>query len=257
MKGEDLFYTDINQILNEEIRKDLDAKAESFASLDWGPDRVVSLRTKDTPVKRQWNGTCTTFGTIGAMENLLGGQVHLSERSLWDFYGKYSTSTAIRVASQYYVLNEEYWPQNESRIPGDYEDFGRYRLKSSEYLGNDYLRVLKAMDSGFPCVVGLSTPKDLRDGKTQIERTSKVSRRGGHAMCVSGYKVAEGRCYFLVKNSWGTAIGDGGYQYIDFELFMTGRKRYASFWSILEIEDRGPQDVRDFSLEAEPLWLYE
>ena len=60
-----------------------------------GRGTSVDLRFRDTEVQKQFGGTCTTFGLIGAMENLLGGQVHLSERHLWSQYQQYSSAVAI------------------------------------------------------------------------------------------------------------------------------------------------------------------
>ena len=127
-------------------------------------------------------------------------------------------------------------------------------------LKTDYLAVLEAIDNGNPCVVGLKTPKDLVKGYRQIETTSKLSRRGGHAMCVTGYKVENGKCYFLVKNSWGTRIGDEGYQYIDFELYKPKRKRYCYFWEIVDIEEREQNTLNEPFFEVdefESFWDFE
>ncbi|SHG30707.1 C1 family peptidase [Flagellimonas flava] len=255
MENPNLFFTPIEQIIGFENIKEIESIDESeFLSSfpkDWGPDRVVSLRDRDTPVKRQWNGTCTSFATTAAIENKLGGVYELSERSLWDFYGKASTSTAIRSAQDNFILEEEYWPQNQSRIGEDVEKLGRFRISKVISLKRDYLAVLKAIDKGNPCIVALSTPRDLSNGHKQVESSSKVSRRGGHAMCVSGYKVEKGRCYFLVKNSWGTKKGDGGYQYIAFDLYKSRkkRKRYCIFWEVIEIEEREMLSIRESSIE--------
>ena len=35
--------------------------------------------------------------------------------------------------------------------------------------------------------------------------------RGGHAICIVGYRT-DGR--FIVRNSWGTSWGDGGFAYL-------------------------------------------
>src|SRR5690349_6594525 len=49
---------------------------ERVAKLAEGHRRlIVDLRHRDTPVKKQFDGTCTAFGVIGAMENLLGGSI--------------------------------------------------------------------------------------------------------------------------------------------------------------------------------------
>ncbi len=256
MENLDLFFSKIENVIGIENIKEIDSFSESELlnqfPTDWGPDRVVLLRDRDTPVKSQWNGTCTSFATIAAIENKLEGKYELSERSLWDFYGKYSTRAAIEAAEDYYILEEKYWPQGQSRINDIVENLGRFRVSKWSNLKRDYLAVLTAIDNGNPCVVGLSTPKDLAKGSKQVESTSKVSRKGGHAMCVSGYKVEKGEGYFLVKNSWGPRKGDNGYQYISFELYKSQRKRYCYFYEILEIEEKIPDSKEEFiSMDAE------
>lgn len=251
MENKNLYFTNIEQVIGIENINEIDS-GESLIKFptNWGLDRIVLLKENDTPIKRQWNGTCTSFATIAAMENKLKGEFELSERSLWDFYGKFSTQLAIETAKNNFVLEEKYWPQGQSRINDRIEKLGRFRISNFANLGTDYFSVLKAIDNGNPCIVGLSTPKDLVKGYKQIESTSKISRRGGHAMCVSGYKVESGQCYFLVKNSWGTKNGDNGYQYISFDLFKSKRKRYCLFWEVLEIEEI-LQNKKSFEIESE------
>ncbi|HLP51400.1 MAG TPA: C1 family peptidase [Chitinophagales bacterium] len=233
--------TDILQIFSEETLKKLDA--ENFvvpAVGNWGPDRVVTLRAQDTSVKSQWDGTCSSFATVAAMENKLGGTVELSERSLWDLYGVYSTEQALNTARIQFVMEEQYWPQHQQYLDPRYRGKGRYQINGITYLERRYLEVLAAIDGGHPCVVALSTPTDLYNGLPQVEATSGFLRRSGHAICVSGYKVENGRAYFYVKNSWGTRTGDNGYQYVAFDLFNQ-RNVYAVFWVITNVFDRGPQ----------------
>ncbi|WP_406824668.1 C1 family peptidase [Pedobacter sp. KACC 23697] len=225
------------------LDKFLQLKAAGFiqkSDINWGSNRVVSLKQRDTSVKNQWNGTCTSFATIAAIENKLGGKIDLSERSLWDFYGVFSTPQAINAAQHHYILEEIYWPQYQIRFDTRYSSKGRFLLTGVKDLKNDYLAVLKALDIGNPCIVALQTPEDLYTGKAQVERTSRILS-GGHAICVSGYKVEDGKGYFLVKNSWGTENGDSGYQYIDFNVF--DKKGYANFWEVSEITDRGDQQM--------------
>ena len=255
MKDLNLFYTDIEQVVGINLIKNLESINDtdfykSFPN-DWGPDRIVSLKKNDTPVKRQWNGTCTSFATIAAIENKLKGEIELSERSLWDFYGKYSTKMAIRTAQNSYVLEEVYWPQGQSNVNDDLKKKGRFRIDEVSYLERKYLSVLKAIDNGNPCVVALKTPKDLAKGYKQVEATSKISRKGGHAMCVVGYKVENSKCYFEVKNSWGDRNGDAGYQYISFDLYKTTKNRYCIFWEILKIEERQIPSSMQFALDED------
>lgn len=240
MKGFRPILTDLAQIISEDNLRMLQAKGHPLAGqINWGLDRVVSLQARDTTVKQQWDGTCTTFAVIAAMENKLDGRVPLSERSLWNTYGVYNTEEAIKSASIFFVMEEKFWPQFEPHLDPKYKNKGRYKLIQSRDLGNDYLAVLQAIDNGNPCVVGLSTPQDLYEFKPQVETTSKIIKRSGHAICVSGYKVENGRGYFLVKNSWGLECGNNGYQYVAFELFDT--KGYVFFWEVVDVFDRGEQ----------------
>lgn len=235
------FLSDALQVFSFDllVQLQLAGFTKQTEKLEWGKDRIVTLRHRDTPVKRQWNGTCTSFATIAAIENKLGGQIHLSERSLWDYYGVYSTEQAIKSASIHFVMEETYWPEHQQVLDVRFRNKGRYQLAKFSYLASEYLDVLKAIDKGNPCVVALSTPKDLISFKPQVEATSRILKRSGHAICVCGYKVENGKGYFLVKNSWGTECGDNGYQFVAFEVF--DNKGYSVFWELEEIIDRGEQ----------------
>lgn len=238
--------TNFYQIIGLDMFQELQSQElVSTEQIDWGSDRVISLRNRDTSVKTQWNGTCTSFAVIAAIENKLNAQFDLSEKSLWDSYGVYSTEQAIKAAENHYIFEEKYWPKFQSIFNSALIPKGRFLLSKCDSLKNRYLDVLKAIDSGNPCVVALRTPRDLYKGMKQIERTSRIMK-GGHAMCVSGYKVENGRAYFLVKNSWGVENGHDGYQYVDFGVF--DKKGYAWFWEIKEVFDRGEQAIFDDDL---------
>jgi C1A family cysteine protease len=230
------YLTDFDLLIGESIKKKIQNRSFTYPLIDWGPDRVVSLRHKDTPIKQQWNGTCSSFATIAAIENKLNQQFELSERSLWDFYGVYSLEEALKSASNFYIMEEKYWPQFQPRFDTANKGKGRFKIVLTNYLDNNFDLVLSAIENGNPCVVAMKTPEDLYNGFPQVERTSRVLK-GGHAISVSGYKVEGGKGYFLVKNSWGVNNGDKGYQYIDFNLF--DNKGYVTFWEIADIFDRG------------------
>jgi hypothetical protein len=53
----------------------------------------------------------------------------------------------------------------------------------------------------------------------RIENFQAGTVRGGHAVCIVGYR-ADG--WFIVRNSWGTAWGDGGFGYLDPEYIADG-----------------------------------
>lgn len=232
--------TNFDLLVGEKIMSTLSKRGFSPFITDWGKDRLISLQDWDTPIKKQWNGTCSSFATIAAIENKLKGKFHLSERSLWDFYGVYSTKEAICAAQNFFILEEQYWPQFQPRFDERNIGKGRFKIISIEYLDNNFEKVMTAIDNGNPCIVAMQTPEDLYNGKAQVERTSRILK-GGHAICVSGYKVENGKGYFLVKNSWGTGNGDMGYQFVDFNLF--DHKGYVTFWELKEVFDRGDQQA--------------
>ena len=235
------FLTNFYQLVGLTKFKQLQSKGFITKTLiDWGADRVVSLKSNDTSVKTQWNGTCSSFGTIAAIENKLNAKFELSERSLWDFYGIFSLPEAISVAQSHYILEEKYWPQFQVRFDTRYSGKGRFIIADIEDIQNDYTRVLQAIDNGNPCIVAMQTPEDLYNGLPQVEKTSRMLH-GGHAICVSGYKVENGKGYFLVKNSWGVGNGDGGYQYVDFAVF--DNKGYVTFYELKKVVDRGEQQA--------------
>ena len=54
---------------------------------------------------------------------------------------------------------------------------------------------------------------------------------GGHAMLIVGYNHSEG--YFIVKNSWGTGVGQSGYLYLSYDYIRT----YAKYGYVInEVE---------------------
>ncbi|MCR8561051.1 hypothetical protein KXD93_25565 [Mucilaginibacter sp. BJC16-A38] len=206
---------------------------------NWGVDRIVSIVNKDTSVKSQIGNTCTGYSTIAALENKLGGTIDLSENSLWSFYQAYSLEKAIGAAEANLILENRYWPEHQNHPTAGTENKGRFQLKTCVKLDRDYSKVLNAIDNGNPCVVALNTPKDLAKYYPQVEATSALYLRKGHALCVSGYKVENGKGYFLVKNSWGPDIGLHGYQYIAFAVYDVNG--YIIFWEVDDVYDKGEQ----------------
>lgn len=231
--------SNINQILSIENMDEIKKNNKTFTHYNFGNDRIVTLKHNDTSIKTQWNGTCTSFAVIAAIENKLGGKLDLSERSLWDFYGVYNTEQAIKTAEIHYILEEQFWPQHQQTLDPNSKLKGRYIISKYKKLLNNVDEVILAINNFNPCIVGLSTPVDLIRGKIQIEATSKLKKNSGHAMCVVGYKIENNKFYFIVKNSWGQKNGDNGYQMIDFKLYEN--QGYIYFWEIQDIYDRGEQ----------------
>jgi hypothetical protein len=246
----------ITQVFGREELHELAQKTFiDYSNVDWGNDRQVLLREHDTVIKDQWNGTCTSFATVAAIENRFRNRPALSERSLWDAYGAFSTSQAINAAQNHWILEERFWPQHQQRLDPRYKGKGRYRLTVVDSHGTDFKKVITAIDNGNPCVVAMSTPTDLMKGKTQVEANTGFVPDSGHAVCISGYKVENKKGYFYAKNSWGTDCGDSGYQWVAFALFNTKEGEYAKYWEIKDVTDRGEQTFEVFFQETALLAL--
>lgn len=196
---------------------------------------VVDLRYRDTPVKKQFGGTCSTFGLVGAMENLLGGGTELSERHLWSQYHHYSAEEAITTASTGWgVVTLDYWPSANRHPYYGYLDQPWYALSKSEYLDADITRLIDSLDHGNPAYVALSTPKDMIACAAHIDPNTVPYPGSGHALAVVGYQIdarLKGGGSFLVKNSWGPQCADHGYQWMPFSLCQK-EGMYCVFWSV-------------------------
>jgi hypothetical protein len=189
-----------------------------------------TLRDRDTPVQTQDGPDCTSFATIAAMENLLGGHLKLSEADLWNNLQRRRENVTSAVSA----ASGNGWVA----LQGAPADNGRCSIGASVQIGLDWSLLVGAIDRGHPCVVGMETPRDLLAKKPVVEATSGFTN-GGHALAVVGYRVTNGEPYFLVKNSWGVTTGDQGYQWVAFRLFHgIHGAGYAFFIEIASVDDR-------------------
>ncbi len=205
----------------------------------------MDLSLRDTPVKRQMKaikcrfpylakvGTCSSFGLVAAFENALGGEVELSERHLWSQYCIPSSRAAVSaIMKKRGVVEETHWPQRKLKPRSSIKQAQRFKPQRIEPLP-DLRDVVSKLDQGHPIYFALSTPKEMMKKLPRISARSK-NTGGGHAVAVVGYELDpqdEGGGYLLVKNSWGTSTGNGGYQWLSMG-FCRKAKNYCKAWSI-------------------------
>lgn len=67
------------------------------------------------------------------------------------------------------------------------------------------------------------------------------SNNGGHAMIIIGWKIINGKCYFIVQNSWDLTWADSGLCYIDFDTY-----KFTECWAVL---DQNPQQEINKAIE--------
>ena len=99
----------------------------------------------------------------------------------------------------------------------------------------DFNGVIDALASGYPVVVGFTVYSSFESNsvaKTGVMPYPNISTErvlGGHAVLIVGYN--KNRNVFIVRNSWGTGWGDGGYFYMPFQVIQN-TSMSSDFWII-------------------------
>lgn len=204
-------------------------------------DDNIDLRQFDTPIRSQWNGTCTAHGLIAAMENLMHqtqpNHEMLSTRYFWSLYQKYNAYVAINTAMKNKQVLDKYWPQN-SNSP-KLSNIGQYanaKLAQNDYLDDNLNAGIADLKNKKPLYIAMSVPEDMATCRSTIRMTTKLTD-GGHALAVVGFirdAKVDGGGYFILKNSWGKDCGDKGYQYLPFGLCERD-DMYCVLWSINQV----------------------
>lgn len=201
--------------------------------------KQVDLRHRSTPVKSQWNGTCTAFGLTAGLENTLQRDARipgldLSEPHFWSKYRQYSAIAALGVYSK-----------NPGARIGDQKDFPvggsagknlnpHARVNRTTYIGDNGGAMVSALMSGKVVYLALATPRQMIQCNKTIN-TSTGKTGGGHAVLVEGYMLDDARNPIaVIKNSWGANCGDRGYQYMDLRVCKKSGF-YCNMWVIDEV----------------------
>lgn len=210
----------------------------SFANFKQRTD----YRYRDTAVKRQFGGTCSTFGLAASMENALYeiNPVDLSERHLWNKYRKYSSEKAVKTAlKKGAITDEKYWPMNRFFPKIGYKKNARSYLLEAPYIDDDVTQAVSALSEGRPVYIGLKVTKAMGDCNAVLDPES-IGSGGGHAVSLVGYELDEnipGGGYFILKNSWSKDCGDNGYQYMPFN-YCAREDLYCIMWDIKAVAQK-------------------
>ena len=192
---------------------------------------VVDLRAKCPPVVDQGAlGSCTANALVGGLGYLHGGPkaklasrmfVYYCER---DLEGDISQDAGAEIRDGVKVLNQigappesycPYKPAQFARKPSKraYAAAGKHKISSYQRILTHDER-LQCLADGYPFVLGFSCFDSI--DSAEVAKTGVLPMPGprdkvigGHAVMAVGYDVAAGT--YLIRNSWGTDWGMGGY----------------------------------------------
>ena len=220
----------------------------------------VDLRAWMTPVEDQGAlGSCTSNALAGALEYLVrretGEHVDVSRlfiyfnQRLWDDAVREDIGAAVshgvRVLAKVGAPLEQQWPYDRRLFavqpPAEvYREAARFRLKDWWSVPVERRAFEACLAGGFPIVFGTRVTESFMNvGRTglvpMIGRNDRDdAKHGRHALLLCGYDSA--RQLFVLRNSWGTDWGDGGYGYIPYD-YLLNREWTRSAWA-LRLTDR-------------------
>ena len=211
----------------------------------------VDLRENCSSVEDQKNlGSCTAQALAGNLEFLDKKSdadytdvsrlfIYYNERWAEDTVG-YDSGASIRdgikALKKYGACWEESWPyviERFTRKPSSkcYKEAQKHRIASYHRITR-LSEMLTCLDEGYPFVFGFTVYESFESQKgarTGIANMPAGKERviGGHAVMAVGFDQIQKR--FLVRNSWGSGWGKGGYFTIPYEYLET---LADDFWTI-------------------------
>lgn len=192
------------------------------AAIDW---RSVGGQSYVTPVKNQGGcGSCVSFGTCATVESMIrikaqdpGRNVDLSE-AFMQFCGGGSCSgwgltSGLAFAQSTGVTDEACFPYQDHDMPCT-NRCSNWQSRLTKILGYTGYSTMAARKNALatigPLVGGMAVFEDFRHYSSGIYvKTAGSPLAGYHCISVVGYDDNQ-QCW-LVKNSWGTNWGEGGY----------------------------------------------
>lgn len=217
------------------------------------PD-IVDLRAKASPVEEQLTiGSCVAQSIVGALELLDKGvdRAYADLSRLFLYYNiragqntvSYDSGGTIRggikAVASLGVCKEKLWPYTVTKYRARpslvaYQDGFRQRITSYFRLTHT-IDMYQCLAAGFPFVFGFTVYESFdavaSTGFTLMPKRDEAAQ-GGHAVCAVGYDRP--KKMFLIRNSWGSSWGLGGYFWMP-EQYMEDRNLSDDYWTIRTI----------------------
>jgi C1A family cysteine protease len=195
-------------------------QASAPASIDWRSKMAV------TPIKNQGTcGSCWSFAAVGALEGLYaiktGVLKTFSEQQLVDCAGSYGTyacnggtlTAAFKYTRDYGVILGTSYPYKGVKGTCGYK-VANAVFRNTGWVAvpkNDQVQLAAAVAQG-PVASAVQADASVFQFYTGgiIDGTA-CGTAVNHAVLIVGYGTENGKDFWLVKNSWGTGWGEGGY----------------------------------------------
>lgn len=235
-----------------------------------GQPSKVDLRAYASPIRNQGNmGSCTAFAGTGLMEivrNIQGAKAagkkvkhfsplffYYAERKQMQDSGDSPKATkndtgassglAALTATKIGCVPEEMAPYRDGKAgiafdatPAMYDAAKQYTFGTKKRI-NTIQGMKAALASKHPFVLGIVLYKSQMTKAVAASGELPIPAKGddvvgGHAVCCVGYDDAKQA--FIVRNSWGSDWGQGGYFYMPYEFFKTQYVgfRYFNCWTL-------------------------
>ncbi|MDQ3681311.1 MAG: C1 family peptidase [Actinomycetota bacterium] len=192
------------------------------AAFDW---RNVNGSNYVTSVKNQGGcGSCVSFCTCAVMESAVriklqnpGNAIDLSEAFLFNCGGGscqngWGLTSGLDFAKSTGVTDEACMPYQavQMNCNSRCSDWQNRLTKVASYAGHSSMEARKnAIATIGPVLAGMAVYNDFFAYRSGVYVKTNNTLAGYHCICVVGYDDAQ-QCW-IIKNSWGTGWGDGGF----------------------------------------------
>jgi C1A family cysteine protease len=214
---------------------------------------VVDLRPNMPPIVDQGSlGSCTANALAAIFQK---DDLKFTPSRLFIYYnerliendvsedGGAQLSDGIQSLVKYGVCSESSWPydiqQFKTKPPEHcYVEAEQHQVLEFFNIRQDMNSMKNCLFSGYPFVVGILVFEEIESYEVAHSGmvpmpTEKSNCIGGHAVTVVGYDDSK-RCW-LMRNSWGTSWGIGGYFYVPYE-YLLDSSLASDLWEITKVE---------------------
>lgn len=234
-----------------------DYRDKKFAALNRGfRPAKVDLRDKMPGVYNQGDlGCCTAAATAAAYVylDMLNGKAEWDPSLIFLYYNTRAIEGAVKMdrgaqirnsikaAVEYGICPSGLCPFDPARFavqpsPTAFGNATTNQVESYQRLDENFLfrDMLLCLAGGVPFVFGASLYENFEElDSGSVVKPPEGAIVGGHAMLCVGYDDAARQ--FIVRNSWGTGWGQGGYCYFSYD-YLCNPSLVADVWAIQATE---------------------